>query len=89
VLRFLPTNLTAPEIARGLSVSPNTVKTHMRNLYTKLGTHTRTSTVGRARDLGLLAPSRGSGASRRYEPLTTRMLNGRPVRRISAANSRK
>ena len=56
VLRYLPTNLTAPEIARELSVSRNTVKTHMRNLYAKLGTHHRAETVSLARDLGLLAP---------------------------------
>jgi LuxR family transcriptional regulator, maltose regulon positive regulatory protein len=59
VLRYLPTNLTAPEIARELYVSTNTVKTHMRNLYAKLGTHRRAETVARARDLGLLAPSAG------------------------------
>jgi LuxR family transcriptional regulator, maltose regulon positive regulatory protein len=41
VLRYLPTNLTGPEIARELYISPNTVKTHMRNLYAKLGTHGR------------------------------------------------
>jgi LuxR family maltose regulon positive regulatory protein len=57
VLRYLPTNLTAPEIAGELSVSTNTVKTHIRNLYAKLGTHRRTEAVARARDLGLLAPS--------------------------------
>jgi len=57
VLRYLPTNLTAPEIARELYVSRNTVKTHTRSLYTKLGTHTRAETVARARALGLLAPS--------------------------------
>ncbi|MGH3175311.1 MAG: response regulator transcription factor, partial [Streptosporangiaceae bacterium] len=57
VLRYLPTNLTAPEIAGELSVSRNTVKTHMRNLYAKLGTHRRAEAVTRARDLGLLAPS--------------------------------
>jgi LuxR family maltose regulon positive regulatory protein len=34
-----------------------TVKTHMRHLYAKLGTHTRHETVERARALGLLAPS--------------------------------
>jgi LuxR family transcriptional regulator, maltose regulon positive regulatory protein len=56
VLRYLPTNLTGPEVARELSISPNTVKTHMRNLYTKLGTHRRAEAVARARDLGLLAP---------------------------------
>ncbi len=57
VLRYLPTNLTAPEIAGELSVSRNTVKTHMRNVYAKLGTHRRAEAVARARDLGLLAPS--------------------------------
>jgi LuxR family maltose regulon positive regulatory protein len=56
VLRYLPTNLTAPEIASALYVSRNTVKTHMRNLYAKLGTHHRAEAVKRARDLGLLAP---------------------------------
>ena len=60
VLRYLPTNLTGPEIARELYVSSNTVKTHVRNLYAKLGTHHRAETVTRARDLGLLAPSAGS-----------------------------
>jgi LuxR family transcriptional regulator, maltose regulon positive regulatory protein len=40
-------------------ISINTVKTHMRNLYAKLGTHRRAETVARARDLGLLAPSAG------------------------------
>ena len=57
VLRYLPTNLSAPEIANELYVSPNTVKTHVRNLYVKLGTHRRAEAVARARDLGLLAPS--------------------------------
>jgi LuxR family maltose regulon positive regulatory protein len=57
VLRYLPTNLTGPEIARELYVSRNTVGTHMRHLYEKLGTHTRADTVARGRALGLLAPS--------------------------------
>jgi LuxR family transcriptional regulator, maltose regulon positive regulatory protein len=57
VLRYLPTNLTSPEIARELSVSTNTVRTHVKNLYVKLGAHRRGEVVTRARDLGLLAPS--------------------------------
>jgi LuxR family transcriptional regulator, maltose regulon positive regulatory protein len=71
VLRYLPTNLTGPEIASQLSVSRNTVKTHMRNLYVKLGTHRRTEAVARARDLGLLASSARSGAASR-RPAPTR-----------------
>ncbi|MEW2159947.1 LuxR C-terminal-related transcriptional regulator [Streptomyces sp. NPDC007189] len=57
VLRYLPTNLPAPEIADELSLSVNTVRTHMRHLYGKLGTHSRSQAVERARVLGLLAPS--------------------------------
>jgi LuxR family transcriptional regulator, maltose regulon positive regulatory protein len=73
VLRYLPTNLQAPEIAHELFVSRNTVKTHMRNLYAKLGTHGRAETVERARALGLLAPSpRRSGGNRKSPPALRR-----------------
>ena len=64
VLRYLPTNLSAPEIARELSVSTNTVKTHIKHLYAKFGTHHRAEAVDLARALGLLAPARTSPASR-------------------------
>ena len=57
VVRYLPSNLRAPEIAAELCVSPNTVRTHLRHIYSKLDAHTRTEAVERARDLGLLAPS--------------------------------
>jgi LuxR family transcriptional regulator, maltose regulon positive regulatory protein len=57
VLRYLPTNLSGPEIAGQLYVSHNTVRTHIGHLYGKLGTHTRAEAVARARALGLLAPS--------------------------------
>jgi LuxR family maltose regulon positive regulatory protein len=56
VLRYLPTNLSQPEIADELHVSRNTVRTHMSHLYAKLSTHSRSETVERARALGLLAP---------------------------------
>ncbi len=57
VLRFLPTHLSVPEIASQLSLSANTVRTHVYHLYAKLGVHRRHEAVERARALGLLAPS--------------------------------
>ena len=60
VLRFLPTNLSRLEIARDLSLSPNTVSTHIRNIYAKLGVGDRSSAVQRARELRLLAAGRTS-----------------------------
>ena len=57
VLRYMPTNLSAPEIARELSLSVHTIRTHIRHLFAKLGAHRRTEAVARARALGLLAPS--------------------------------
>jgi LuxR family transcriptional regulator, maltose regulon positive regulatory protein len=63
VLRYLPTNLSAREIARDLSVSVNTVRTHMRHLFAKLNVHRRTEAVTQARALGLLAPSALSTAT--------------------------
>jgi LuxR family transcriptional regulator, maltose regulon positive regulatory protein len=55
VLRYLPTNLSRPEIASELSVSVNTVNTHFRNIYAKLQARDRSSAVQRARELRLLA----------------------------------
>jgi LuxR family maltose regulon positive regulatory protein len=57
VLRYLPGNLRAPEIAAELFVSTNTVRTHLRHIYSKLDAHSRSEAVARARGLGLLAQS--------------------------------
>jgi LuxR family maltose regulon positive regulatory protein len=57
VLRLLQTSLSAPEIARELYVSVNTIRTHMRHLYDKLGAHRRLEALDQARALGLLAPA--------------------------------
>jgi LuxR family maltose regulon positive regulatory protein len=58
VLRYLPTNLSRPEIASELSVSVNTVNTHIRNIYAKLQARDRSSAVQRARELRLLSTGR-------------------------------
>jgi DNA-binding CsgD family transcriptional regulator len=52
VLRYLPTNLSRPEIAGELSVSLNTVSTHVRRIYAKLQVRDRSSAVQRARNCG-------------------------------------
>jgi len=54
VLRLLRTELTGPEIARELTVSLHTVRTHTSNIYSKLGVDKRQAAVRRAEDLGLL-----------------------------------
>ena len=54
VLQFLPSHLSFPEIATGLCVSPNTIKTHARAVYRKLDAGSRAEAVLRARETGLL-----------------------------------
>jgi LuxR family maltose regulon positive regulatory protein len=54
VLRLLRTDLSAPEIAAELVVSVNTVRTHIKRIYSKLDAHSRYEAVERARELGLL-----------------------------------
>jgi LuxR family maltose regulon positive regulatory protein len=58
VLRYLPTNMTRHEIASELYVSINTVNTHIRNIYSKLGARDRSSAVERAREMRLLSAGR-------------------------------
>jgi LuxR family transcriptional regulator, maltose regulon positive regulatory protein len=68
VLRYLPTNLSASEIAAQLSLSANTVRTHIRHLYDKLCVHRRGDAVEQARALGLLAPSARGSLSGHQKP---------------------
>lgn len=54
VLELLAAGHSNKEIARHLSLSPNTVKTHVSNLFSKLEVGRRTQAVGKARELGLI-----------------------------------
>ncbi len=58
VLRLLGSDLSGPEIASELVVSLNTVRTHTKNIYAKLGVNSRRAAVQRAAELGLLSHSR-------------------------------
>ena len=54
VFRLLVTDLSAPEIADELVISASTVRSHIKNIYSKLDTHSRHEAVTRAKDLGIL-----------------------------------
>jgi LuxR family maltose regulon positive regulatory protein len=54
VLQLLPSSLSRREIAARLYVSPETVKTHSRRLYQKLGARTRSEAIETARGFGLI-----------------------------------
>ncbi len=63
VLRFLPSRLTNSEMARECFMSVNTVKSHLKGIYAKLGVSSRADAVSRASLLGLLGPDRLRRAS--------------------------
>lgn len=54
VLRLLQSELSGPDLARTLAVSLNTLRTHTKNIYSKLGVGTRRAAVRRASELGLI-----------------------------------
>lgn len=54
VLRLIDQGLSNPEIAEKLVLAPSTVKTHINNIYGKLGVQSRTQAIKRAREIGLL-----------------------------------
>jgi len=54
VLRLLPSELSTTEMANELVISVNTLRTHLKSIYDKLGAHSRYEAVARAREWGLL-----------------------------------
>ncbi len=60
MLRLLGGDLGGPDIARQLSVSLNTLRTHTKNIYAKLGVISRRAAVRQARDLNLIPGQRHS-----------------------------
>ena len=58
MLRLLATDLDGPDIARELVVSLNTVRSHTKNIYAKLGVNNRRAAVRRAEELDLLSRRR-------------------------------
>ena len=54
MLRLLASDLSGPDIARHLFVSLNTLRTHTKHIFTKLGVTTRRAAVRRGTELGLL-----------------------------------
>ena len=58
VLRLLASDMDGPDIARELTVSLNTVRTHTKSIYAKLGVNSRRAAVRRAGELDLLSRRR-------------------------------
>jgi LuxR family maltose regulon positive regulatory protein len=54
VLRLLGTPMSQSEIGRTLYVSVNTIRTHVKHIYEKLGVHSRIEAIGRAEELDLV-----------------------------------
>jgi PAS domain S-box-containing protein len=63
ILNLVASGLSTAEIARELTLSPETVRNHLRNASRELGAHNRVEAVARARRVGLLAaPALGPAA---------------------------
>ncbi len=64
VIELLSQRMRDKEIAEQLFISPETVKSHLRNIYGKLDADNRRQAVNRAVDLDIIGPQRYSGADR-------------------------
>jgi LuxR family maltose regulon positive regulatory protein len=58
ILRLIAQGMSNKEIARNLDIGPETVKTHLKSVFTKLGVERRAQAVSRAQTLGLVTTER-------------------------------
>ena len=79
VLRLLGSDLDGPELARHLSVSLNTLRTHTKNIYAKLGVNSRRAAVRRASELNLVPGTHDRRACPRTLRHLLRLLEQRNV----------
>ena len=75
VLHHIADGLSNKEIAEKLFIAVSTVRWHNRQLYSKLGVHSRTLAVAKARDLGLLETTLPEDASAKYSQATNTLHN--------------
>lgn len=69
ILELLADGAMSPkDVARALGVTRNTVKTHLKSAYQKLGAHCRSEAIQTARQLGVLTSSPGEAHSTRIVP---------------------
>ena len=66
MLRLLRSDLSGPDIARELLVSLNTLRTHTKNIYAKLGVNNRREAIRRAAELGLCSRNRAAARSNHH-----------------------
>lgn len=59
ILKLIADGLSNKAMARELVIAPDTVKSHVKNIFTKLGVEKRAQAVSRAQSLGLLYTGSG------------------------------
>jgi len=69
VLALLANQLSPAEIARRFFLSQNTVRSHIRAIYRKLGAHSRTEALSRAQEIGVVSAPRDDGVDASVSPL--------------------
>ena len=88
VLRLLRTDLAGPDIARELVVSLNTVRTHTKNIFAKLGVNNRRAAITRAAELDLLGARTSRGGAATLDRHCSQLTRERPRTRVVSRTQR-